>query len=131
MISPPVVAWSPSPSTCASLWVPTKSLLGTAIIWSLNRNAEIITSVGSRVPGPNREMVSVYKLCCELNIWLSVGLVSVNDSSTAHELSRVEDATDYMLDPKCFCYIDWLWGPYTANRFASIKTKQLDRFCSQ
>lgn len=59
-----------------------------------NRNVEIIMSVGSRVPGLKREMVSVYKLCCELNIRLTVEWVSRNE---LHELSRVENATDYML----------------------------------
>jgi len=36
-----------------------------------------------------------------------------------------------MLDPKCFQHIDKLWGPHTIDRFASVKTKQLDRYCSQ
>ena len=96
-----------------------------------NRNTEIIISVGSRVPDLHREAVSVYKLCRDLNIQLSVEWVSRNDNSVADELSRVEDATDYMLDPKYFRYIDWLWGPYTVDRFASIKTKQMVRYCSQ
>lgn len=64
-----------------------------------NRNAEIIMSVGSRVPDLHREAVLVYKLCRELNIRLSVEWVRRNDNSIADELSRVEDATDYMLDP--------------------------------
>ena len=85
-----------------------------------NRNAEIIMSVGSRVPDLHREAVLVYKLCRELNIWLSVEWVSRNDNNTADELSRVEDATDYILDPKCFRYIDQLWGLHTVDRFASI-----------
>ena len=95
-----------------------------------NRNAEIM-SVGSRVPDLHREAVMVYKLCRELNILLSVEWVSRNDNNTADELSRVDDATDYTLDPKCFRYIDQLWGPHTVDRFASIKTKQLDRYCSR
>ena len=73
----------------------------------------------------------VYKLCRELNIRISVEWVSRNDNCVADELSRVEDATDYMLDPKCFHYIDQLWGPHTVNRFASIKSKQLVRYCSR
>ena len=67
-----------------------------------NRNAEIIMSVGSQVPDLHRKVLLVYKLCHELNIWLSAEWVSRNDNSIADELSRVEDATDYMLDPKCF-----------------------------
>ncbi|XP_020622256.1 uncharacterized protein LOC110059878 [Orbicella faveolata] len=96
-----------------------------------NRNAEFIISVGNRLPDLCKEAVSVCKLCCELNIQLSVEWVSRNDNSTADELPRVEDATDYILDSKCFCYIDQLWGSHTVNRFASIKTKQLDRYCIQ
>ena len=97
-----------------------------------NRNAEIILSVGSRIPDLHREAVLVYKLCRELNIRLSVEWVSRNDNCIADELSRVEDVTDYMLDPKCFRYIDQLWGPpHTVDRFASIKTKQLVRYCSR
>ena len=70
----------------------------------------------------------VYKLCGELE-W--VEWVSRNDNSIADELSRVEDVTDYMLDAKCFRYIDQLWGPHTVDRFASIKTIQLVRYCSR
>lgn len=73
----------------------------------------------------------VYKLCRDLNSQLSVEWVSKDDNSIAHALSRVEDATDYMLDPKCSRYIDRLWGPHTVDRFASIKTKQLVRYCSR
>ena len=79
----------------------------------------------------HRETVLVYKLCRELNIRLSVEWVTRNDNCIADELSRVEDATEYMLDPKCFCCIDQLWGPHTVNRFAGIKTKQLVRYYSR
>ena len=96
-----------------------------------NRNAEIITSVGSQILDLHREVVLVYKLCRELNIRLSVEWVSRNDNCIADELPRVEDAADYMLGPKCFRYIDQLWGPHTLDRFASIKTKQLVRYRSR
>ena len=96
-----------------------------------NWNAEIVLSVGSRIPDLHREAVLVYKLCRELNIRLPVEWVSRNDNCIADELSRVEDAADCMLDPKCFRYIDQLWGPHTIDRFASIKTKQLVGYCSR
>jgi len=56
-----------------------------------NKNAEIIMSVGSRVPDLHLEAVLVYKLCRELNIRLSVEWVSRDVNVTADELSRVED----------------------------------------
>ena len=47
-----------------------------------NRNAEFIISVGNRLPDLCKDAVSVCKLCCELNIQLSVEWVSRNDNST-------------------------------------------------
>lgn len=95
-----------------------------------NKNAETIMSVGSRVPELQLEAVAVYKLCRELNIRLSVEWLSRDDNVEADELSRIEDTNDYMLDPNCFKLIDKRWGPHTIDRFASIKTRQLERYCS-
>ena len=36
-----------------------------------------------------------------------------------------------MLDPSRFAILDGCWGPHTIERFTSVKTKQLDRFCSR
>ena len=36
-----------------------------------------------------------------------------------------------MLDPSWFACLDGCWGPHTIKGFASVKTKQLDRFCSR
>lgn len=59
-----------------------------------NKNAEIIISVGSRVPELQLEAVAVYKLCRELNIRLSVEWLSRDDNVEAYELSRIEDTND-------------------------------------
>lgn len=59
-----------------------------------NKNAEIIISVGSRVPELQLEAVAVYKLCRELNIRLSVEWLSRDDNVEADELSRIEDTND-------------------------------------
>ena len=96
-----------------------------------NRNAEIVLSVGSRNKELHMEAVAVYKLCRELGMRLSVEWVSRDENTRADELSRLEDCNDYMLDPACFNYIDALWGPHTIDRFASLKTKQLERYCSR
>ena len=36
-----------------------------------------------------------------------------------------------MLDPSWFACLDSCLGPHTIDHFASVKTKQLDRFCSR
>ena len=96
-----------------------------------NKNAELVLSVGSRNKELHQEAVAVYKLCRELNMRLSVEWVSRDDNVEADQLSRLNDPNDYMLDPACFRYIDQLWGPHTVDRFASLQTRQLERFCSR
>ena len=96
-----------------------------------NQNTEIILSVGSRKANLHSEAVSIYQLCRTYDIRLTVEWISRDHNKLADELSRVEDANDYMLDRSCFMSLDGLWGPHTVDRFASIKTKQLDRFCSR
>ena len=96
-----------------------------------NKNAEIVLSVGSRNKELHMEAVAVYRLCRELGMRLTVEWVSRDENTRADELSRLEDSNDYMLDPACFNYLDALWGPHTIDRFASLKTKQLERYCSR
>ena len=96
-----------------------------------NQNTEIILSVGSRKANLHSEAVSIYQLCRTYDIRLTVEWISRDHNELADELSRVEDANDYMLDRSCFMSLDGLWGPHTVDCFASVKTKQLDRFCSR
>ena len=77
------------------------------------------------------EAVSVYRLCLELGMRLTVEWIRKDENTSADQLSRLEDSYDYMLDPACFNYIDTFWGPHTIERFASLKTKQLERYCSR
>ena len=96
-----------------------------------NKNTEITLSIGSRQADLHDEAVSVYKLCRAYDIRLTVEWVSRDYNVVADELSRIEDENDYMLDRSCFRSLDRLWGPHLVDRFASEKTKQLDRFCSR
>ena len=96
-----------------------------------NKNTEIILSIGSLKGDLHDEAVSIYKLCRAYDIRLTVEWVSRDYNEIADELSRIEDANDYMLDRSCFRSLDKLWGPPLVDRFASVKTKQLDRFCSR
>ena len=96
-----------------------------------NKNTERILSVGSRKKELHQEAVMTYKLCQANNIRLSVEWLSRDQNQIADELSRREDANDYMLDPSWFKALEDLWGPYTVDRFASGRTKQLPRYCSR
>ena len=96
-----------------------------------NKNTEVILSIGSRKADLHDEAVSIYKQCRAYDIRLTVEWVSRDYNVVADELSRIEDANDYMLDRSCFMSLDRLWGPHLVDRFACEKTKQLDRFCSR
>lgn len=96
-----------------------------------NKNTEIILSAGSRKSDLHNEAVNIYRLCREFNICLTVEWISRDLNGVADELLWIKDSNDYMLDPSCFAYLDRCLGPYTVDRFASVKTRQLERFCSR
>jgi hypothetical protein len=52
-------------------------------------------------------------------------------NTTADQLSRAWDPTDWQLDPRVFRIIDHLWGPHTIDRFATVHNRQLVRFNSE
>ena len=83
-----------------------------------NQKTEIILSIGSHKSNFH-------------NIHLAMEWISRDLNGVADELSRIEDSNDYKLDPSCFAYLDRCLGPHTVNRFSSVKTRQLDRFCSR
>ena len=96
-----------------------------------NMNTVRIMTVGSRKCDLHHEAIQIYKLCQENNIRLSVEWVSRDENEQADALSRTEDANDYSLDPAVFEHLDKRWGPHTVDRFASVQTKLLPRFCSR
>ena len=77
---------------------------------TVNKNTEVILSVGSRKADLHNEAVSIYKLCQAYDIRLTVEWVSRDYNVVADELSQIEDANDYMLDRSCFMSLDRLWG---------------------
>ena len=76
--------------------------------------------------------MDIYKLCQKNSIHLSViTVISRDNNEQADALSRAEDANDYSLDPLVLQQLDGKWGARTVDRFASVHTKQLSRYCSQ
>ena len=97
-----------------------------------DKNTEIILFVGSRKADLHKGAVNIYKLCRSFDIRLTVEWISRDLNKKADEISRIEDCNDYyMLDSSWFVRLDSCWGPHTIDCFASVKAKQLDRFCSR
>ena len=95
-----------------------------------NKNTEIILSVRSRKADLHNEAVSICKLCQVFDIRLTVEWISRDFNVIADELSRVEDANDYMLYRSCFSRLDRLWGP-TLWINLPARRQQVARFCSR
>ena len=73
-------------------------------------------------------LMRYYRLCRDLNIRLTVEWIIRDLNGVADEMSRIEDSNDYKLDRSRFAYLEKCLDPHTVDRFASAKTRRLDRF---
>jgi len=64
-----------------------------------NKNSEVILSLGSHKSNLHNEAVSIYRLCREFNIRLTVEWISSDLNGAADEPSWIEDSNDCKLDP--------------------------------
>ena len=96
-----------------------------------NQAAVHIIQVGSRKPHLQREAMRIHQNCMQLGIRLSAEWVPREENELADYYSKLVDTDDWQLNPSIFEAIDQLWGPHTLDCFASLRTRQLERFCSR
>ena len=94
-------------------------------------NVEHILKVGSPKPKLHSEAVAIYTLCRQNNIHLEPKWVPRECNQETDALSRQADRDDRMLNPNHFAALDILWGPHTIDRFSTVRTRQVPRFCSR
>ena len=75
-------------------------------------------------------VVDIFKLCIEFNIQLVPEWIPRGDNQWADFVSKDLDRDDYMLHPDIFAVLDVLWGPHAIDRFSSLHTRKIPRFCS-
>lgn len=85
--------------------------------------------------GPCADLTQVAKAIWATALDIGASLVcrhiAGKDNVMADLLSRTPDKHDWMLHPQLFKFIDHMWGPHTVDRFASLKSTQLQRFNSR
>ena len=85
--------------------------------------------------GPSTDLtdlaVSVWAVAAESGLTLSFAHIAGQNNQEADLLSRTPDKHNWMLNPGIFQLIDFLWGPHTVDRFATLQNSQLPRFNSR
>ena len=90
-----------------------------------------ILQFGSRKADLHHEALEVFKLCQEKNIRLHPEWMPREENEQADFYSKIVDEEDWQLSPQLFQNLDERWGPHSLDCFASLETKQLERFCSR
>ena len=96
-----------------------------------NQAAAHIIMNGSRRPHLQKEALRIQKACLSKSIRLSAEWVPREENELADYYSKVVDTDDWQLNPEVFKQFDQAWGPHTLDCFASLRTKQMDRYCSR
>ena len=109
-----------------------KELAGGVCLHRSDNQATVhIIQVGSSNPHLQEEALEIHKLCGVHGIQLVAEWVPRTQNELADYLSKVVDVDDWQLHPQLFEKLDSMWGPHTLDCFASMRTKQIDRFCSR
>ena len=97
------------------------------ICWQTdNYAASIIVSSGSNKQHLQKLAESIYDLTVFRSIKLDVQWVSRKQNTIADTLSKMYDFEGWETTNTLFRYLNWVWGPFTIDRFAdnkSCKTK--------
>ena len=103
----------------------------TCIHRSDNQAAVHILAHGSRREHLQVEALLIHRICQKFGIQLIAEWVPREDNELADYYSKVVDVDDWQVNPEVFANLDNLWGPHTLDDFASLKTKETQRYCSR
>ena len=90
-----------------------------------------IRNMGGKKGGCNQVAREIWQWCMVHNIWLSVTHIpGIENVMADYESRKVNDRTEWMLDPEVFMDINKLWGPLTIDLFASRTNCQITRYAA-
>jgi len=106
-----------------------------------NKSVQVLTDNTTSVAyvmnmgGPSRELTDVaeriWSSALDLNVSLQVKHIAGVTNTWADHLSRLLIQYEWKLQRSVFNHLDYVWGPHTLDRFASISTTQLPRYNSR
>jgi hypothetical protein len=90
-----------------------------------------IKNMGGKKKECNQIAREIWLWCMKNNIWITITHIPGVDNVIADfESRKVNDRTEWMLDPIVFNLINNIWGPLTIDVFASRTNTQLHRYIS-
>ena len=90
-----------------------------------------IKNMGGKKGGCNQVARELWQWCMDNNVWLSVTHIpGVENIMADYESRKVNDRTEWRLDPVIFNKINNMFGPLTIDLFASRTNSQLDRYAA-
>lgn len=96
-----------------------------------SKNCEIIVRAGSGNLQLHAIALSIFNICKEHTIRLSVFWIPREQNARADWLSRLVDTEDWGVSKQFFRFISSMWGPFTIDRFANFQNRQTLRFNSR
>ena len=96
-----------------------------------NQAAVHILQVGSSRAHLQAEAMGIFQTCMKHGIQLRAEWVPREENQLADYYSKIVDQDDWKVNTEIFDRINQCWGPHTLDCFASLRTKQLGRFCSR
>ena len=105
---------------------------GQELVWysdSLNAVTDMQRG-GSRTPEIHSLCVDIFELVGDMGIHVRWVWIPRERNKLADALAGVFDKDDWKLHGAVFGMLDWLWGPFTIDRFASSLNAQLNCFNS-
>ena len=100
-------------------------------ICSDSQNAVSILKKGSRKEHLHEFAMSVFSVCFAHNIQLHLEWIPREMNQQSDYLSKIVDYGDWRISDAFFQYLQWLWGPFSVDRFANYQNAKLTRFNSK
>ena len=107
-------------------------LRGKRIRWYTdNQGVVSIVHKGSMKKHLQDLAIEIYKFACSNSIDIYMEWIPRALNERADLLSRIVDKDDWSVSISLFKYLDFLWGPFTFDRFADSNNTKLSKFNSK
>ena len=107
-------------------------LRGKRVRWYTDNQAVVsIVHKGSMKRHLQDLAINIYKFACSNSIDVFMEWIPRSENEKADMLSRIIDHDDWQISDSLFKYLNFLWGPFTFDRFADSNNKKLNKFNSR
>ena len=115
------------------IWGSTPAWRGHTVLFQVDNATTVahLNGFGRLNPALDGIARAIHALAARHGITLQAEHVAGVTNTTADQLSRDFDRSDWMLHPALFRSLDRLWGPHSIDRMATFATRQVPRYESR